>query len=79
MPLPNIVNFTAPVGQRRADNRSLESQEKAAELSAQRAADRWLKYTPTYTLSNVQLTKLMQRPKNCEKDIDKANSVISEM
>jgi hypothetical protein len=79
VPLSNINEFTALVGQRRTDHHSLGWQEKTAELSAERAADQWLKYAPTYTLSNVKLIQLMQRPKNCEKDISKANTVILEM
>ncbi|EDR01426.1 uncharacterized protein LACBIDRAFT_333307 [Laccaria bicolor S238N-H82] len=53
--------------------------EKAAIASAERSANLWLKYAPTYTLSCITLTDLMEQTKNCDKDVDKANTIISGM
>lgn len=79
MPLPNIDELNPAVGRRRAENRSSESQEKAVIASAERSANLWLKYAPTYTLSHVAFTELMERTKNCDEDVDQANTIISGM
>ncbi|EDR05450.1 uncharacterized protein LACBIDRAFT_329738 [Laccaria bicolor S238N-H82] len=79
VPLPNIDELNPAVGRRRAENRSSESQEKAVIASAERSANLWLKYAPTYTLSHVAFTELMERTKNCDEDVDQANTIISGM
>ncbi|EDR13518.1 uncharacterized protein LACBIDRAFT_322506 [Laccaria bicolor S238N-H82] len=79
VPLPNIDELNPTVGRQRAENCSSESQEKVAIASAERSANLWLKYAPTYTLSRITLTDLMERTKNCDKDVDKANTIISGM
>ena len=50
-----------------------------AEVDAIHSTRMWLKHAPTYKIRGANLSRLMKRPKNNQKDIDAANAVVAQM
>jgi len=67
------------VSSKKAANRSPETQEKDVATAAQKAANNWLKFAPTYQIPHIKLSQLMQRPKNSLPDIAAADATILKM
>ena len=79
VPSPKIVKFTLMVGEKKAQKRSTEKQEMDVNDSAEKSANRWLQYAPTFKLPHIKVSTLQQRPKNTDEGIAVANTVIQEM
>lgn len=64
---------------KKAKNCSSKKQELFAEREAEKSAERWKQYAPTFRLSEIKLSELCKRPKNAKKDIEAANTTILRM
>ena len=67
------------LSRKKAKNRSAKKQEMSVEENAQKSAERWLRYAPTFQLPDTQLSELQLRPKNAVKGIAAANAIIQQM
>jgi hypothetical protein len=79
VPAPKIDKFTTTVSSKKAKNRLLEKQEKDAATAAQKSADNWLRFAPTFRIPHLKLSQLMRRPKNSPPDVAAADAAILKM